>query len=1201
MTDPKAPLPEPTGLGLQGVLARVLELRDRAATGAGSGFLPVHLAAGSGTALLAASLAARGVPLAVVTADAKAAMRMEGDLRALVPRLSVRLLPSSEVTPYEPIRPDQRLQLTRSSTLCELARGECPLLVTSAHGWVKKAPPRALLAGAGIRIEQERAVDLSALVAQLSKLSYRRASVVEDPGDFAVRGDLLDVWPAGRGEPVRIELEFDRVKRIRTFGAGSQRSTADADVPWIVIDPTREGVPALFSPLRARGLLQELCDLARYPSAKARTLIEDVLSGAPGLHGDAYLPAHCELVPLASYLATGTVLLFEDGPAVVRATLDYRQQIEGAHAAAQGPRFEPVAHFLDEAELDHTLVGRVVIATQPGQVQGGDGRGFAALATGGDAAVVLGARSQHDLSQRLEAARKGQGLTQGLGLLWRTLEEEAAAGRRAVLALRTHAQADRVADLCEHHGLRPLRQAIDLPQLAEDAAAPSVHVVALPLSVGFALEDSGLFVLTEEEIFGKRVAVRKATKAVDLARLTDELRALELGDHVVHAEHGIGRYLGLVHRVVDGTTVDLITIEYAGGDKLLLPVYRLSQVQRYAGAEASPRLDRLGGSTFSKTKTQVRKEVRKLSDQLLRLYAERKSVRRPAITTPGDDYLAFEATFPHEETADQLAAIEDVLGDLAKDTAMDRLICGDVGFGKTEVALRACYLSVLAGRQVALLCPTTVLAEQHYATFSARLDGLGATVRVVSRFQSKKAVEQTLADLKQGKVDVVIGTHRLLSKDVHFKALGLLVIDEEHRFGVVHKERIKELRRAIDVLTLSATPIPRTLSLSISGLRDISIIGTPPVDRRAVRTLTSLFDQQVIEAAISREVARGGQVFYVVPKVEGIEQRAAFLRALLPGLKVTVAHGQQSEVQLEKAMHAFVRGDVHVLLSTTIVESGLDIPRANTLLVERADLFGLAQLHQLRGRVGRSSERAYCYLLLPSDGRVTDEAERRLEALQRYSELGAGFHLATLDLEQRGAGEVLGAEQSGLLPRVGYELFARMLEEVSAELSGQDYVPDIDPEVAVDAEALLPESYVEDVGVRLSLYKRFASARSEAEVLGLGEELEDRFGPPPEEVRRFIVVMRLKTLLSRLRALSCNATKNLVTLHLSHDTPLSPGRLAPFLAQQKGQHSLTPDGRITRRVAKGEAFPSGIEHAQRLLDELEHFVETPDRSPGLAP
>jgi transcription-repair coupling factor (superfamily II helicase) len=684
--------------------------------------------------------------------------------------------------------------------------------------------------------------------------------------------------------------------------------------------------------------------------------------------------------------------------------------------------------------------------------------------------------------------------------------------------------------------------------------------------------------------------VRKAEKAVDLTRLSDELRSLELGDHVVHAEHGIGRYLGLIHRVVDGTTVDLITIEYAGGDKLLLPVYRLSQVQRYAGAEASPRLDRLGGSTFSKTKTQVRKEVRKLSDQLLRLYAERKSARRPPIAPPGDEYLAFEATFPHEETADQLAAIEDVLADLAKDTAMDRLVCGDVGFGKTEVALRACYLNVLAGRQVALLCPTTVLAEQHHATFSARLEGLGATVRVVSRFQAKKAVEQTLIDLKSGRVDVVIGTHRLLSQDVHYKGLGLLVIDEEHRFGVVHKERIKELRRNIDVLTLSATPIPRTLSLSISGLRDISIIGTPPVDRRAVRTLAALFDQQVIEAAISREVARGGQVFYVVPKVEGIEQRAAFLRALLPGVKVTVAHGQQAESQLEKAMHAFVTGEVQVLLCTTIVESGLDIPRANTLLVERADLFGLAQLHQLRGRVGRSSERAYCYLLLPADGRVTEEAERRLEALQRYTELGAGFHLATLDLEQRGAGEVLGAEQSGLLPRVGYELFARMLEEVSAELSGQDYVPDIDPEVAVDAEALLPETYVEDVGVRLSLYKRFASARSEAEVLRLGEELEDRFGPPPDEVRRFIVVMRIKTLLLGLRALSCNATKNLVTLHLSPDTPLLPSRLLPFLAEQRGQHSLTPDGRITRRAGKGEAFPSGIEHAQQLLVELSGFV-----------
>jgi transcription-repair coupling factor (superfamily II helicase) len=1187
-----APLPtrvEATGLGLRGVIGRVLALAGQPRPADGPGVLPVQLAAGASTALLTAGLAERGQPLVVVTADAKSALRLEGDLRALRPTLALCLLPASEVTPYEAIRPDQRLLLARASALGELASGRCQVLVTSAHGWLKKVVPGAVMRDVCISLTQDASVDLSGLAVQLAHLGYRRAPVVEDPGDFSVRGDLLDVWPASRAAPVRIELEFDRVRRIRAFGAGSQRSSSEADEPSISIGPTREAAPAFFAPLRARPLLQQLCDDARFPSAKARGLIEDVLSGAPTLSGEAFLPAHQELAPLSSYLGSGTILIFEDGPAVLRAALDYQQQIESVHRAARGPHFAPEAHFLSHTELAESIAAHPVVATHPSSVQVGSGRGFEVVAGTGDA-IVLGARGQDELGLRLEAARKGQGLTQGLGLLWQAIEQENAAGHRVVLALRTHAQADRLADLCGHRGLRPRREPVDLLGLALTPSEAALHVVALPLSRGFALDESQLFVLTEEEIFGKRAPTRKAEKIADLARLTDELRSLAVGDLVVHAEHGIGRYLGLGHRVVDGTTVDLITIEYASGDKLLLPVYRLSQVQRYGGAEGAPRLDRLGGLTFSKTKAQVRKEVRQLSDQLLRLYAERKGIRRPAISTPGEEYLAFEATFPYEETVDQLAAIEDVLSDLAKDTAMDRLICGDVGFGKTEVALRACYLNVLAGRQVALLCPTTVLSEQHFATFAARLEGLGVTVRAVSRFQSKKVVEKTLAELKSGKVDVVIGTHRLLSKDVHYRSLGLLVIDEEHRFGVVHKERIKEIRRAVDVLTLSATPIPRTLSLSISGLRDISIIATPPVDRRSVRTLVALSEQNVIESAIARELARGGQVFYVVPKVEGIEQRAAFLRALLPGTRVTVAHGQLTEIQLERAMHEFVQGDAHVLLCTTIIESGLDIPRANTMLIERADLFGLAQLHQLRGRVGRSSERAYCYLLLASDGRVTDEAERRLEALQRHTELGAGFHLATLDLEQRGAGEVLGAEQSGLIPRVGYELFARMLEEVSAELSGQDYVPEIDPEVAVDAEALLPESYVEDVGVRLSLYKRFASARGEDEVLRLGEELEERFGTPPPEVRRFVVVMRLKSQLAKLRALSCNATKSVVTLHLSPDTPLSPAGLAPFLAERKGQLTLSPDGRITRRLAKGEAFPSGIEHAERLLGELARFV-----------
>jgi len=1178
--------------GLASVVERVLQLRDADLAGARAGVLAIDLAAGGAVALLAAALARRGVRLAVVATDSKAATRMEADLRVLCPERAIRLLPASEVTPYERVRPDQRLLMARAGVLSDLARGECELLVTSAHGWLRKTIPKDLLDGASVRVEAEEKIDLSALVARLSLLSYRRASVVEDPGDFAVRGDLLDVWPPSRPAPVRVELEFDRVRKIKSFASGTQRSSSEAEESFVTIGPTREAAPAFFSPERARAALRDLCDQARYPSAKARVLIEDALAGAPGSLTDAFFPAHHELCPLTSYLTPDTVLLFDEAPAVLRVSLDYLEQIEQAHGAATGPTFPPAAHFLDRAELDRSIAGRLVLSTQPGRLQAGAAPGFAAIAGAGvgQEALTLGARSQAELRERLEAARKGHGLTEGLALLWQALERELGRGASVVLALRTHAQADRLAELCEHHGLRPTRQDVDLTALAREGGQARVYVTALALGAGVALDDAGLFVVTEEEIFGRRVPLRKAEKAADLARLSDELRSLSIGDHVVHAEHGIGRYLGLFHRVVDGTTVDLIGIEYVGGDKLLLPVYRLSQVQRYAGAEASPRLDRLGGSTFSKTKTQVRKEVRQLSDQLLRLYAERKSARRPPLSPPGDEYLAFEATFPHEETADQLAAIEDALSDLAKDIAMDRLVCGDVGFGKTEVALRACYLSVLGGRQVALLCPTTVLAEQHYATFSARLEGLGVTVRVVSRFQGKKAVLKTLLELKNGRVDVVIGTHRLLSKDVHYRTLGLLVIDEEHRFGVAHKERIKELRRTVDVLTLSATPIPRTLSLSISGLRDISIIGTAPVDRRAVRTLTALFDEQVIEGAISRELARGGQVFYVTPKVEGIEARATFLRALVPRAKVAIAHGQLPESRLERAMHDFVQGEADILLCTSIVESGLDIPRANTLLVERADLFGLAQLHQLRGRVGRSSERAYCYLLLPSDGRITDEARRRLEALERYTELGSGFHLATLDLEQRGAGEVLGAEQSGLLPRVGYELFARMLEEVSAELSGQDYVADIDPEVAVDAEALLPESYVEDVGVRLSLYKRFASARSEDEVLALSEELEDRFGPPPPEVRRFVVVMRLKTQLGKLRALSCNATRSLVTLHLAPDTPLSPAGLAPFLAQQKGTHSLSPDGRITRRVGKAEAFPSGIEHAERLLGELSRFV-----------
>jgi transcription-repair coupling factor (superfamily II helicase) len=714
-------------------------------------------------------------------------------------------------------------------------------------------------------------------------------------------------------------------------------------------------------------------------------------------------------------------------------------------------------------------------------------------------------------------------------------------------------------------------------------------VLVAPLARGCLAPLEAIALVGEEEIFGPR-AQRTPSRRRSSRALLEDLRALAPGDFVVHVEHGIGKYVGLERREVNGVGLDLVVVEYLGGDRLFLPVYRLSQIQKYSGGEGSPRLDRLGGQTFSKTKAQTLRRVRQMADELLKLYAERAAHKKAPLPPPDDDYATFEASFPFEETRDQAAAIAEVVSDLRNEKIMDRLVCGDVGFGKTEIALRAAFLNATNGRQVALLCPTTVLAQQHYLTFTQRFSDWPLVVKPLSRFQTKGEQLDTVKGLREGKVDIVIGTHRLLSKDVHYKNLGLLVVDEEQRFGVVHKERIKQLRSNVDVLTLSATPIPRTLQLAIGGLRDLSTISTPPVDRRAIRTITTQFDPTIVANAVEQELSRGGQVFYVYNRVEGIYERAARLQTLAPNARIAVAHGKLDEETLEKTMFDFVEGSYDVLVATAIIESGLDIPRANTIIIDRAEMLGLSQLYQLRGRVGRARERAYCYLVVPPPSELSDETRARIETLERFSELGSGFHVATLDMEQRGAGELLGAEQSGFVASVGFEMFSRMLEEATHELRGEAVVHEVEPELSFDVEALLPDDYVSEVGVRLSLYKRFASAASEDEVTELAQELENRFGPPPMEARRLVELMRLKVELRRLRVLGCEASAKSVSLHLRDDTPLDPAKVRELVGRKRSPYRLSPDGRLTRRLLETEAAADGLVLAERMLDELSGAV-----------
>ncbi|HWM86339.1 MAG TPA: transcription-repair coupling factor, partial [Kofleriaceae bacterium] len=704
---------------------------------------------------------------------------------------------------------------------------------------------------------------------------------------------------------------------------------------------------------------------------------------------------------------------------------------------------------------------------------------------------------------------------------------------------------------------------------------------------------------------------------------------LRPGDHVVHRLHGIGQYQGLAKLPLGGTPIDFLHLAYDGG-QLYLPVFRLDEVQRYVGADGQkPKLDKLGGVTWDKTRRKAAREVRALAEELLQLYAQRAALPGRAFPPADAMFSEFEATFAFEETPDQQTAIDEVLSDMEREQPMDRLVCGDVGYGKTEVALRAILKAALGGAQAAMLAPTTVLVEQHFQTMTQRYAGWPVKVGKLSRFQSPADRTATLRGLADGSIDAVVGTHRLLSNDVRFKDLGLIVIDEEQRFGVAHKERLKRMRTQIDVLTLTATPIPRTLHMSLTGMRDLSIIATPPVDRRSIRTLVARPEDGVLREGIRRELGRGGQVFFVVPRIAGptehrpaqsaghpgdkddrsLEKWAEHLRALVPEAHVATAHGQMPAEQLEKVMIEFIAGRQDILVCTTIVESGLDIARANTMFVTRADRLGLAQLYQLRGRIGRSKERAYCYLLLPASDRatLTDDARRRLEALQRYSDLGSGFLIASHDLEIRGAGELFGRKQSGSIAAVGFETYASLLEEAVAELKGEEIQRPRDPELNVDVPGFIPDDYVPDTGQRLDLYKRLAGvagptehrpaqsagptehrpaqSADQDEISAILEEMVDRYGPLPAEVSVLADLMVLKSLARRLRAQSLELAGTRLTLALASDTPLEPAQVMSLVRAPGSRYRLTPDMRLTRSFNTAEQ-KAPAETARRCLMEL---------------
>jgi transcription-repair coupling factor (superfamily II helicase) len=1068
-----------------------------------------------------------------------------------------------------------------------------------------------------VRVEEE--LEREGFLRKLQEGGYMRVPIVEDAGTYAVRGSLLDVFPPHAKQPARIELDDYLVTSIKLFDPEDQKTSES--VSELSVPPVHDALRGPEENARARGAVRALCEALDWPTTRVKALLDDLDSGRALVGVDGLLPAFYEtLETVFDYLPSDYRVVVIDPTAALRALADESTRAlvdRDAKKSEKGLVFPLDAHYLDEAEAYARLVAHPLVLLHrlavDGEATDEETSPLAALdSVKAEDVLALAGEDLAPLALELTLQRSRGNRDESLlplasrSLAW--LEE----GFRVGFVAHTTTQADRLASLLRSYNVRTSEKPVSFGELASRSAG-TAHVSVGALSAGFVLASEALVLVTEEEIFGgkgaRRDAQKKRKKKSTAAPFLEDLRELAVGDYVVHVDHGVGRYLGLERKVVPRSkfdemrgippmVVEVLVVEYAGGDKLFLPVTRLHQIQKFRGGEgAAPRIDRLGGQTFAKTKQKVERTVRQLADELLKLYAEREASTRPPLPAADRSYAEFEATFPFDETADQARAIEEVLSDLEEKRPMDRIVCGDVGFGKTEVAMRAAFRVAMTGRQVAVLCPTTVLAQQHYQSFLSRMREYPLRIEVLSRFVEKKDQSEILARVKEGVVDIVIGTHRLLSKDIHFRQLGLVVIDEEQRFGVMHKERLKKLKTDVDVLTLSATPIPRTLQLAVGGLRDLSLITTPPTDRRAIRTFVTRWDDHLLKEAISREIGRGGQAFFVYNRIEGLYERASKLQQLLPSVRFGVAHGQMDEGALERVMTDFIDGRVDVLCATAIVESGLDIPRANTILIDRADTFGLAQLYQLRGRVGRSKERAYCYLIAPPPSAMTDEARARIEALERFTELGSGFHVASLDMELRGAGDLLGADQSGSIAAVGLDMFVHMLEDTVARLRGTPVVHEVDTELTLDLEHYLPEDYVDDVGLRLSLYKRLAGAADEDEIQDVATEMEDRFGPPPPPAMQLVRAMRLKPALRALRALGCESTGERVTMHLRDDTPLDPAKVMKLITMPQSPWKLTPDMKLTRRFGQHE----NVDAIERVLSVLRALEGAQKEAPPDAP
>jgi len=1105
-------------------------------------------------ALLLGELARHaGAPILHVARDGNRLATLEDAIAFFAPDVQVMRFPAWDSVPYDRVAPNGEIIADRIETLAALnergADDTSPLvLLTTVNAIVQRVPPKSFIAGSSLSLHSGNVLHMQTLIERLETSGYARAGTVTDPGQYAVRGGILDLYPPG-GQPVRLDFFGDTLESIRAFDPETQRTEARLEALNFL--PMSE---VALTPDVRRQFRQRYVELFG-PVKGDDPLYEAISAGHQHQGMEHWLPLfHDALATLFDYLPNAVVTL---DPLSDDVRKDRIEQIADHYDARAGalerkafgaPPYHPVpadSLFLDEGEWKRLLdAAPHVIALDT----------FERPEDAKTNVVSFGGRQGRSFAP--ERQTEGSNVFDAVVAHAKKLLGDK---KVVIVACWSVGARERLAALLAEHGLS---ETVKVETFPEAVAAPAVatSVTVLPLETGFV--GPGVAVIGEQDILGDRL-VRKARVKKASDALT-EASSLSVGDLVVHADHGIGRFVGLTTIEAVGQPHDCLELHYQGGDKLYLPVENIELLTRYGSDESGVILDKLGGVAWQSRKAKLKQRIRDMAEKLIKVAAMRELRTAPILNPPGGTYDEFAARFPYEETEDQVTSIDAVLEDLASGRPMDRLICGDVGFGKTEVALRASLIAVLAGKQVAVVVPTTLLARQHFHTFTERFRGFPVKIAQASRLVSGKDLSAVKTGIKDGAIDIVIGTHALLGKAIEFADLGLLIVDEEQHFGVKHKERLKELREDVHVLTLTATPIPRTLQLALSGVREMSLIATPPVDRLAVRTYVTPFDPMTLREALLRERFRGGQTFFVVPRISDLDEASAFLQEHVPELKVARAHGQMPSSELDQVMNAFYDRKYDVLLSTTIVESGLDIPSANTLIVYRADRFGLAQLYQLRGRVGRSKIRAYAYFTIPADARITPAAAKRLKVLQSLDTLGAGFILASHDLDIRGAGNLLGEEQSGHIREVGFELYQSMLEEAVAALKGGEGVIEDQwsPRINLGTSVLIPDEYVPDLQVRLGLYRRLSGVETAEAIEAFAAELIDRFGALPEEVLHLLNVVEIKALCRLAGIEQIDAGPKGAVIAFRNNAFANPEGLIRFISNAGKQVKLQPDHKL---------------------------------------